>query len=277
MKKIGLAFLLLFVKAIGFAQYESYVQVGEIGAGIGGAHYFGDLNTSSDITRPKIAVSGFLLKQITPYIGLKGQLTYAQLGYSDVYSKNTVQQRRNLSFNTDIWEASLTGYFNFFRFLPGVEGHHYTPYVTIGLGAFLFDPYAYLNGEKYKLRDIGTEGQGSKVPGYASRKPYQSFAAIVPIGVGFKYAISRSINVYAEAAYRFTSTDYLDDVSGATYAPTAFAPNSIGYLLQDRSYETGTRIGIAGRQRGNSKARDSYATLQIGLSVNISAYKCPTY
>lgn len=277
MKKLGVIFLFVSIKITAFAQYESYVQVGEIGAGIGGAHYFGDLNTSSDISRPKIAVSGFLLKQITPYIGVKGQLTYAQLGYSDVYSKNPVQQRRNLSFNTDIWEASLTGYFNFFRFLPGVEGYHYTPYVTIGLGAFTYDPYAFLNGEKYKLRDIGTEGQQSNVGAYSSRKPYQSFAACVPIGVGFKYAISRSINVYAEAAYRFTSTDYLDDVSGATYAPNAFAPNSIGYLLQDRSYETGPRIGIQGRQRGNSKARDSYATLQFGVSVNISAYKCPSY
>lgn len=277
LKKIGFAAVMVLCAFASRAQYESYVQVGEIGLGIGGAHYYGDLNTNSDISKPKIALSAFFLKQINPYVGIKAQLTYAQLGYSDVYSKNIVQQRRNLSFNTDIWETSVTGYFNFFKFLPGVEGYNYTPYVSIGGGIFTYDPYTYYRGQKYMLREIGTEGQGSDNAAYANRKPYKSYAFSAPIAVGFKYAITRGLNIYAEACYRFTSTDFLDDVSGATYAPDAFEPNSIGYFLQDRSYETGERIGIKGRQRGNSKATDAFASVQIGISFNIASYKCPEY
>ena len=66
---------------------------------------------------------------------------------------------RNLSFNTNVWEASLSGYFNFFRFIPGTEGFSYTPYVSLGVGVFSYDPFAYLNGEKYFLRPLAQKGR----------------------------------------------------------------------------------------------------------------------
>jgi hypothetical protein len=56
---------------------------------------------------------------------------------------------------------SLSGDFNFFKFYPGITGFNYTPYVSLGVGVFSYDPYAYLNNEKYFLRPLGTEGQGS--------------------------------------------------------------------------------------------------------------------
>ncbi|GAC1531564.1 MAG: hypothetical protein NVS3B15_11150 [Sediminibacterium sp.] len=102
----------------------------------------------------------------------------------------------------------------------------------------------------------------------------------IPVTLGFKYALNERSNVFTELTYRFTSTDYLDDVSG-NYAPDAFPPLPNGspspaFLLQDRSYETGTPIGIKGRQRGNSRQKDSFVTLKVGLSFNLQSYKCPT-
>ncbi len=255
------------------AQYtESYVQEGEIGGAIGLAHYFGDLNTNASLNRPKFSGGVFFRKQLNNYIALKLAGNYALVGYSDIYSKNEVQKRRNLSFNSNIWELSLSGEFNFFRFMPGVEGYNYTPYVSLGLGMFSYDPYTYLNGTKYYLRAIGTEGQGS--PAYPGRKPYGSTALCIPLAVGFKYAVSSSMNVFAELGYRFTTTDYLDDVS-TTYAPDAFVAGTVPYLLQDRSYETGSPIGIKGRQRGNSSQKDAYVIFQVGVSFNLSSYRCP--
>ncbi len=269
----GLFFILIL--SIGArAQYESYVQVGEIGVAVGGAHYFGDLNTSSAVSRPKIAIGGYFLKQFNNFVGIKLSGNFIQLGYSDVYAKNVVQRRRNLSFNTNIWEASASAYFNFFQYIPGVEGYNYTPYVSLGGGVFTFDPYAYYRGEKVMLRTLGTEGQGS--PQHPGRKVYKPYAFCFPVSVGFKYSFSNTINLYAELSYRFTNTDYLDDVS-TTYTPEAFKPNSLGAAMFDRSYETGDPIGIAGRQRGNSTQKDSYAVFQIGLSFNLSSYACPTY
>ncbi|MBN9298706.1 MAG: hypothetical protein J0I41_16990 [Filimonas sp.] len=260
------------------AQYmDSYVQEGEFGIGIGAAHYFGDLNTRAAINRPKFSGGIFFRKQLNNYLGLKLAANYAALGYSDVYSKNETQKRRNLSFNTNIWEASLSADFNFFKFYPGVEGYSWTPYVSLGLGVFSYDPYAYLNGQKYMLRPLGTEGQGSSL--YPDRKTYGSMAMCFPLAVGVKYALNESVNLFGEIGYRFTTTDYIDDVSG-TYAPDAFPPlpdgsPSVAYLLQDRSYETGTPIGIKGRQRGNSSQKDSYVIFQVGVSFNLSSYRCP--
>ena len=257
---------------------NSYVQEGEFGVAVGAGHYFGDLNTRAAVNRPKFSGGIFFRKQFSNYIGLKIGVNYARLGYSDVYSKNETQLRRNLSFNTNLWEFAVSGDFNFFKFYPGLEGFNYTPYVSLGVGAFSYDPFAYLGSEKYFLRGLGTEGQGSAA--YPERTPYSSMGLCIPIAVGMKYSVNEKINLFAEVGYRFTNSDYIDDVS-TTYAPDAFAPLPNGnpspaQLLADRSYETGALIGIKGRQRGNSSQKDNYMLAHIGVSFNISSYKCPS-
>jgi hypothetical protein len=257
---------------------ESFVHQGEVGVSIGAAHYFGDLNPNIKVNRPKISAGLFFRKQISNYIGVRVSADYAMLGYSDIYSDNAAQRRRNLSFNSNVWELAVAGDFNFFRFQPGFKGYHYTPYVGIGVGVFSYDPYAYLNGEKIQLRPLGTEGQGSSL--YPGLKPYNPIAISIPFTIGFKYALNEQMNLFGELTYRFTNTDYLDDVSGQ-YAPDAFPPLPDGspspaFLLQDRSYETGTSIGIKGRQRGNSPQKDAFATFKVGVSFSLQSYKCPT-
>lgn len=256
---------------------NSFVHQGEIGIHAGAGHYFGDLNSNAGINRPKLAAGFFFRKQLGGYISLRLSGEYLQLGYSDIYSKNQVQQIRNLSFNSEVWEGSISGEFNFFNFRPGIEGYSFTPYLGLGIGAFSYDPYAYMAGEKYYLRPLGTEGQGSAL--YPDKQVYSSIALCVPFTVGVKYAFDPRFNVFAEFTYRFTNTDYLDDVSG-TYAPDAFPPLPDGspspaFLLQDRSYETGMTIGIKGRQRGNSLQPDSYASLKVGIAFNLESYRCP--
>ncbi|NCT94388.1 MAG: hypothetical protein GXC72_08190, partial [Chitinophagaceae bacterium] len=251
---------------------------GEVGISLGVAHYFGDLNPNASLNRPKTAAGIFFRKQVNNYVGIRISADYAMLGYSDVYSSNATQRRRNLSFNSNVWELAIAGDFNFFRFQPGFEGYNYTPYVGLGLGLFSYDPYAYLNGEKYMLRPLGTEGQGSSA--YPALKPYNAIAVSIPFTVGFKYALNEKINAFGEFTYRFTNTDYLDDVSGV-YAPDAFAPLPDGspspaFLLQDRSYETGLSIGVKGRQRGNGTQKDAFASFKVGISFNLQSYKCPT-
>lgn len=270
--------ILLFQTA--HAQYESIVHEGEFGIGVGAAHYFGDLNTRARINRPKPAVSLFFRKQFGNYIALRVGGTFAQLGYSDIYNKdNEYQRRRNLSFNTNIWELAVQGDFNFFKFLPDDPQFRFTPYITLGVGAFNYDPYTYLRGQKYYLRPLGTEGQGSSL--YPDRKQYGTMALCMPIGVGIKYGLTEKINLGLEVLYRLTTTDYIDDVS-KTYAPDAFpqylpdGSPTVWYQLQDRSYETGTPIGIKDRQRGYEKQKDQYVTAMLTVSFNLSSYRCPS-
>jgi opacity protein-like surface antigen len=280
MKK--LFFIVLLVSAVNFtnAQYESIVQQGEIGLSLGASHYFGDLNTQAKINRPKIAVGAFFRKQFGNYVGMRVSAHYTQLGYSDVHTTdNDYQRRRNLSFNSNIFELAVQGDFNFFKFLPGDPYHAFTPYVTIGAGVFSYDPYAYLDKQKVFLRALGTEGQG--LAAYPDRKPYNTMAFAFPMGVGVKYAINDRINVGAEVTHRFTTTDYLDDVSKTYVGADKFpllpdGTPSQARLLQDRSYETGEIIGIEGRQRGFSKQKDQYIIAEVFVSFNITSYRCPT-
>ena len=85
----------------------------------------------------------------------------------------------------------------------------------------------------------------------------------IPLGVGVKYALNDKMNIGFELSYRFTGTDYLDDVS-KTYVGADKFPSlpdgspSVAQLLQDRSYETGDIIGIEGRQRGLPNQKDQY-------------------
>lgn len=262
-----------------YAQLEATVQEGEFGISLGAGHYFGDLNTRASVSRPKVSMGAFFRKQFGNYIGLRVGGHFMQLGYSDTYSKNDYQKRRNLSFNTNVWELALQGDFNFYRFIPGDPEHSFSPYVTIGAGVFNYDPYAYLRGEKQFLRPLGTEGQGSSL--YPDRKQYSSMAFCFPVGVGVKYNITPKVNIAFEITHRFTTTDYLDDVSSTYAGAAAFPPGpggvaSTAFLLQDRSYETGEPIGIAGRQRGWSKQKDQFITAEVAISFNLSSYKCPT-
>ncbi|HVZ95838.1 MAG TPA: DUF6089 family protein [Chitinophagaceae bacterium] len=271
---------LLFVLAtVFFLQIEVNAQAdygetqeGEYGLSIGVAHYFGDLNNRADLNRPKIALGAFYMKDLNPYVGVRLNFHYAQLGYSDQYSENEFQRRRNLSFNTNIFEIALRGDFNFFQYNPSDPSHSFTPYATLGVGVFSYNPYAYLDGTKYYLRPLHTEGETF----YKGRKEYGTMAACVPVGLGIKYAVTEKVNIRFEISYRFTSTDYIDDVSTTYVGIDKFPAGSVAAQLQDRSYATGTPIGVEGFQRGFSKQKDAYAMAEFGISFNLTSYKCPS-
>jgi Domain of unknown function (DUF6089) len=286
MKKILLS--AFFVAAIlcrssaqrGFGENELQ---GEFGITVGMAHYFGDLNTRAALNRAKPAIGVFYRKQFNNYLAMRISAHYAQLGFSDVYSKNEYQKARNLSFNTDIFEFALHGDFNFFKYIPGDPEFGFTPYVTLGLGIFSYNPYAYLDNKKYFLRPLGTEGQNINYKDPVSgkiRKPYGSMAVCIPIGLGIKYNINDKMNLSFQIAQRLTTTDYLDDVSTTYVGNNKFldANNNLttAGILQDRSYEKGASIGIEGRQRGWSKQKDQYVIAEIGITFNITSYKCPS-
>jgi hypothetical protein len=279
MKK--LSFLLILFVTFSFrsqAQMEEfqYVQTGEFGVTAGAAHYFGDLNNRANINRPKIALGAFFRRQFGNYISARIMGHYAKLGYSDIYSKNEYQKSRNLSFNSDIFELALVGDFNFFKFIPTDPRHSFTPYASLGVGFMSYDPYAYYNDEKVYLRPLNTEGQTF----YQGRKAYGTTALVVPVGFGVKYAISDKVNLSFEVNYRFTTTDYLDDVSttyiGIDKFPSTSGGKTLAGIMQDRSFEVGPVIGVEGRQRGFSKQKDQYAMAEIGVSFNLTSYRCPS-
>jgi hypothetical protein len=281
--------IFLFVFAAISISIETNAQVidgefnqGEFGFTLGGAHYFGDLNTRSELNRPRPSVGLFFRKNFGNYIALKVAGRFAQVEYADAISRNNnlYHKTRNLSFHSNLFEFSVVGDFNFFKYVPGSEYYGFTPYVTLGVGVFSYDPYTFLFNktnntvEKYYLRPLGTEGQA------ANNTEYGTMAICVPFGVGMKYSINKKVNLNFEISQRFTNTDYLDDVSTsyvkdvATVFPDGPNGPSPAFLLQNRSLVPND-FNTNGRQRGWSKQKDQYVIAEVGVSFNISTYRCP--
>ncbi|MBM3914525.1 MAG: hypothetical protein FJ348_00605 [Sphingomonadales bacterium] len=265
------------------AQYGEQ-PTAEIGVGIGAAHYFGDLNATTKLNRPGPSATIFFRKNLGNYIAARASLTYAQLGFADsINTQNEVMQKRNLGFTSAVWEVALQGDFNFFRFVPGDPGASFTPYITLGVGVFGYNPYTEWQNQRYYFRElpVGTEGQNSTL--YPERKMYGPTALSIPFGGGIKYALlGGRMNIAFEILHRFTNTDYLDDVS-STYVEAAAFPKppggiSVAQALSDRSGELGIApIGLPGRERGNgSRQKDQFVTALLSLSFNLSTYRCPT-
>ena len=149
MKKLFIVGLLVFLCSSGLLHNMKTVLDGEIGVMAGVSQYFGDLNPDFHFNTPKAAFGYIFQETIWKLYGSKDRGKFTQLGYSDVYNtQNEYDHRRNLSFNSNIWELSLQGDFNFFKFIPGEARYRYTPYVTFGMGMFSYDPYAYHQGQK---------------------------------------------------------------------------------------------------------------------------------
>ncbi len=253
-----------------FAQPQQYQ---EYGFWLGSSNYFGDLNNEYGFQGLRPAGGAFYKYSVGPYIAFKGGLSLGNVAYKDSNSENPFPERRNLSFRSRIVEASAHVEFNFTKYIPGSKNHFFTPYLSLGISVFNFKPQTQFEGTWYNLRDLGTEGQQNS--DFTGMQPYKLTQPAIPIGVGLKYWVHDRWNVGMEANYRFTFTDYLDDVSG-----TYVNPNVIGALaatLADRSTEIqGPAIGTEnGRQRGDSVSNDAY--LFIGIFVTYTIYKgnCP--
>jgi len=271
--------LLGILLSLGFAsvQAQTYFTSTEIGISGGGSQYFGDLNDRYGLKTINPAYGLYARKHLNQYISLRLGGYYTKVGYSDKLNLDLYQRQRNLDFTSDIIEASFQAEFNFFRFVTGDPYHRFTPFLTMGLGGFLYDPYTTYNGNKYYLRPLGTEGQNA---GYEDRK-YTNFSPCVPIGVGAKFWVVGGINLTLEVVERLTFTDYLDDVSSTYVGIDKFSlkPKDPSRALQDRSVELNPNnaLGRTGKQRGNSATRDQYLMCMFSVSWHFTTYRCPNY
>src|ERR1700760_2612778 len=122
MKKFVIGTLVLFLVLRASAQEEAIVQEGEIGLSVGASQYFGDLNPNPRFNTPNLAASAFFRKNLGGYVAIRVAASYAFLAYSDkLNGYNEFMYHRNLSFNTNIWEGSVQGDFNFFKYTPAAN------------------------------------------------------------------------------------------------------------------------------------------------------------
>lgn len=283
-----LLFALLLVLTCGTSAKAQYSEVGLLG---GISFYMGDLNPDMPFKDVRPAGGLFYRYNFNDRFSIRAA---AHIGYIVGYDANSTdpaQLERNLSFESWLFDFSVTGEFNFFRYAPGDMRHWITPFLFGGISVFKFNPRAELNGEMWELQPLGTEGQGTTF--YPDRQKYSLFNAAIPFGLGLKVNLSKTFSVGLEWGMRYTFTDYLDDVS-TTYADIDVIQaerGDIANVLSNRSMMRDPVSGefvpltdqqrqeFAGRQRGNSTTNDWYSFVLISVSMNIKARpeKCPAY
>lgn len=252
-------------------------QLHEIGAQVGFANYFGDLNANASFRMIRPMAGAFYRVNFTDRWVLKSSFSFAQLAFDDKYSKNAFNRQRNLHFRTNVMELAAMVELNFLEFNKLKAKKNWSPYFTIGIALFYFNPQAKLGNQWYDLQPLGTEGQND--PSYSGVDKYRLFDFAIPIGGGFKYSINRNWNIGVFGDIRITFNDYIDDVGGVYASPLSLPEGSKGvaYQLADRSGEVGHPIGDPGRQRATSAKADFYLFMGFSVSYTIFQLKCPTF
>ena len=282
MKKVFflLAFCSILITDIS-AQYSM-----DFGASIGSSNYIGEAGghraepqpwlLDMHLAKSSLSVGGFYRMNFTQSIAAKFSVNYVRITGADSLSGIATQIARNLSFRTDIFEAAIQLEYYFFNLRNISRSSNaridFGTYFFVGGGAALFNPKASYEEQWSDLRPLRTEGQ---------EKEYESYTIIVPMGMGLNFTFDKKIKLGLEFGYRFTNTDYLDDISGRYAEPEDLAFNDTRTQnIANRSAEAfargdarleGLSMGnfAPGKKRGSPETMDGYLLGQVSLSYNI--------
>lgn len=242
---------------------QSNYGIMRVTAGTGTSTYYGDLCESGDCLRARPQFNVGFNYRFTGRIAVRGEFAYNRLYSSDVGGKNA---RRNLSFRSGNPELHVAGVFDIFQYTKFYNQRQLVrPYVFAGIGLTYISPHAELNGKWYSLAPLQTEGIG-----------YRRLIPVIPYGGGVTFRVNPYLDFSVEVGYRFTFSDYIDDVS------TTFVRNSslstIGAALADRSAEVGVKpwnttdgkTWAEGHKRGNPNNNDGYVNVGFKLEYTLN-------
>jgi hypothetical protein len=263
--------------------------------GMGASNFLGDLGGKNGIGTNDLQDLEISEFQYAAFIGYRhaflkhlygrADFAYGRVAGNDKLTKEPFRNNRNLNFRSNIFEADFTA--EVWILLHGKKGHQYKlkrvdaeaspwhvrgAYLTFfgGLGVFHFNPKTNLNGEWIALRPLHTEGQG--LPG--GPKEYSLWQMNIPVGMSLMFRMQKQWSFGIELSYRYTFTDYIDDVSTSYYNPQDIALYSPPGMADVAAYLSNPSKGSAngglpnyvtapGQQRGDHRDKDGYMYLMI--------------
>lgn len=183
MRSVVIAALLAFVASV-HAQTDPEYKL-ELGGGIGMVSYQGDF--SSGLFKNLQPMFTVLAKyRFDPRRAVALNVSYGQLKGSSEDVKTYYPLTTTYDFKSKVADVGLRLEYNFWPFGTGYEyrgAKRLTPYVAIGLGMTI------------------AKAEGKSATGVN-----------MPIGVGVKYKMGDRLNLAAEWAMHFTSSDELDGI-----------------------------------------------------------------
>lgn len=158
-----------------------------IGAGLGGFNYKGDLAPAFNPRNYLPGGNAFFRYNLSPAVSLRAGATLGIVGAQDSRSPDPFNQARNASFRSTIIEGSLITEYNFLNYSQKRKAKNWTPYLFGGLGFYKFSP-------RTKTSD------------------YKTTQMNIPFGAGVKWEFKRPWSLEFEFGTRKLFTDYLDDL-----------------------------------------------------------------
>jgi Domain of unknown function (DUF6089) len=284
----------------GFGREKKY---NAIGFSVSALNYYGDIaplpkKISSDIsfTRPAFALS--FAHRFGPRYTLMGQFMYGTLSSSDAKTaspsgESQYRNTRNLSFRNRIKELSVVAYFDLFKnestYISRVP---WTPYVYLGIAAFINNPQGQAPATDLTGQPLAQAGQWVDLrPLKTEGKSYGLIQPAIPFGIGARFRINEVMDLWGDIGFRYTFTDYVDDVSG-NYVALSSLSSPLAQAMAYRSnelYPNGVKNGApnapsgvagvnvipgygnAGDKRGTSSNRDIYMVTSIRFTYIMGA------
>lgn len=204
----------------------------ETGITGGGSYYLGELNHRHFVP---FSFGGGLFYRYNydDRLALTTAFHYLPIKGDDGSTNGGLQNIRNQSFSSTIYELSIVGELNFLKYTHLEKSSPYTPYVFLGFGYF--------------YHDLKTQAEGVN---------YKSYQASIPLGLGIKYRVGK-VSFEFEWGIRKTYTDYLDDVSGF------FQSEAI-------TSKDGSTNDYTNFQRGNVFNKDWFVYTGLALVINLT-------
>ena len=200
---ILLCFVILQTNGQSFYK-RSYTTQLVLSAGTGTASYFGDLIDDGKYNfRPSLSAG--VRYSFYDRFSVGGDITYFRLAGKDANSPS--KERRNLSFFSN--NVELNGTIRISLFKPSARFYQrrwYNPYIYGGVGLLWFQPRAKLDGEKYSLRPLKTEGVS-----------YSPFMVNFPFGGGIKFKMNAFIEGGIIKLQSSINKEYLINLDFALY------------------------------------------------------------
>lgn len=258
MKK-GLVLLLLLSSLYCIAQrWEAEMMTGLTG-------YSGDLTQKLFAPRSVGAATAFNIRyQLNYTVSVRAGILSGSIAGNDKYNADAELKKRNLNFRSNIFETNLALEVN----LLEPEYFFFYPYLFGGIGIYHFDPYTYnKTAQRVYLQPLGTEGQG--MAAYPDRKPYSLTQFCLPFGGGFKFNLSKRLDLAWELSGRYLFTDYLDDVSQTYVNMQAISASARPEAAEMACRRQDNFVPREGDPRGNPKVKDWYYVSGFKLAVRL--------
>lgn len=242
---------LIFGSLILLLSNQLQAQQYELGFGLGGATYTGDIIRQIDPSQIGIQGTLFGRRNFDNAWSLRAGISISRLNATDSVSPiDPMAFARNSYFTGTVFEGAAVMEFHFLDYLSYQSLNRYSPYGFVGLGYSLFsgDGRSYMGDSGYNKYTVGTP--------------------VIPFGLGVKYKLKDRLFLAMEFGFRATFTDNLDRIAENDIFLSRFIedPDTGDQILNPQAFNF-----------GNSNDKDWYYFLGISLSYSFHQVKCFAY